>query len=366
METIKRKNGYTYREKVTLPDGKILTKSFKRKTDARDWKAELMTEIRKGHFVAQNRAIILFKELANNWFTKEIQHHKAIRTVETYKRYLDSHLIPFFGDADINKITPTLINDFIHHLTAIRGHVPKGVNSIMVCFKQIIRYAERMEYLHKNPCIHIKPLKEPMKRDFYLTDCEIRSFLKSAQHSKYFYAYMTAIYTGMRRSELEGLKWDRVNFAKETIEVSRIKDRYGLRESTKNNKARMIPITAELLPHLKRLACQTRSGYVFEDAEGKPLQLNHVSRDMKSLLKMNQINPKISFHDLRHTFASQFMMKGGNLYTLQKILGHSDITMTQRYAHLCEDHLKSEMNIMSFGFELDAYEKVVPLRLAHN
>jgi hypothetical protein len=40
--------------------------------------------------------------------------------------------------------------------------------------------------------------------------------------------------------------------------------------------------------------------------------------------------------------------------------------MTQRYAHLCEDHLKGEMNIMSFGFELDAYEKVVPLRLAHN
>jgi integrase len=366
METIKRKNGYSYREKVTLPDGKILTKSFKRKTDARNWKAEVITSIRNGGYSASKKSIVLFRELSELWFRQEIEPHKAIRTIETYERYLKIHLNPFFGEMDINKVTLPILNDFIHHLTKVRALTPKGVNLIVVCLKQIFSYAERMELIQKNYSSMIKPLKEPMKRDLYLTDCEIKAFLRSAQSSEFFYVYLTAIYTGMRRSELEGLKWDRVDLTKETIEVSRIKDRYGLRDCTKNNKIRIVPIPAELLPHLKKLSCLTRSGFVFEDKNGKPLRLNHVYRDMKKLLRENNLNSEICFHDLRHTCASVFMMKNGNIYTLQKILGHSSIMMTQRYAHLCENHLRKEMNIMSFGIELNANENVVPLRLAHN
>lgn len=52
---------------------------------------------------------------------------------------------------------------------------------------------------------------------------------------------------------------------------------------------------------------------------------------------------------MRHTFASQFMMNGGNLYDLQKILGHTKIEMTMRYAHLSPDHLASAINIVSFS-----------------
>ena len=62
-----------------------------------------------------------------------------------------------------------------------------------------------------------------------------------------------------------------------------------------------------------------------------------------------EIEKKIRFHDLRHTYASQFMMNGGNLYDLQKILGHTDSKMTQRYAHLAPEHLVHVANIVSFN-----------------
>ncbi|MCO5113007.1 MAG: tyrosine-type recombinase/integrase [Bdellovibrionaceae bacterium] len=55
------------------------------------------------------------------------------------------------------------------------------------------------------------------------------------------------------------------------------------------------------------------------------------------------------FHDFRHTFASHYMMNGGNLFDLQKFLGHADIKMTQRYAHLCPDYLHDKIQIINFS-----------------
>ena len=57
---------------------------------------------------------------------------------------------------------------------------------------------------------------------------------------------------------------------------------------------------------------------------------------------------RVRFHDLRHTFASHFMMSGGNILTLQKLLGHSSVSVTQRYAHLAPDFMRSELERMSF------------------
>jgi integrase len=70
---------------------------------------------------------------------------------------------------------------------------------------------------------------------------------------------------------------------------------------------------------------------------------------------------KIRFHDLRHTFASHFMMNGGNIYDLQKILGHSSVKMTERYAHLSPNHLSDAMKIVSFSGDPEQdSSKIVP------
>ena len=65
--------------------------------------------------------------------------------------------------------------------------------------------------------------------------------------------------------------------------------------------------------------------------------------------KKAKITTKICFHDLRHCFASHFMMNGGNLYDLQKVLGHTKTEMTQIYAHLSPEHLSGVTRIINFG-----------------
>lgn len=63
---------------------------------------------------------------------------------------------------------------------------------------------------------------------------------------------------------------------------------------------------------------------------------------------------EIRFHDLRHSFASNFVLAGGNIYDLQKMLGHSLVTMTERYSHLSTDHLKGATEILKYGLKSES------------
>ncbi len=77
--------------------------------------------------------------------------------------------------------------------------------------------------------------------------------------------------------------------------------------------------------------------------------VDHLFRDLRVFMKRAEVQKIFRFHDLRHTFASHFMMNGGNIYDLQKILGHTSLEMTQRYAHLAPEQLVRASNVVSFG-----------------
>ena len=85
------------------------------------------------------------------------------------------------------------------------------------------------------------------------------------------------------------------------------------------------------------------SEYVFCDKDGKPFK--DVSRSFNTALKKAGIKD-FHFHDLRHTFASWLVMRGASIKEVQELLGHSDIDMTMRYAHLSEDHKKKAMQLL--------------------
>ncbi len=93
---------------------------------------------------------------------------------------------------------------------------------------------------------------------------------------------------------------------------------------------------------------------IFCESPGEPFNVHHLYRDFSKVQKKAGFQRRIRFHDLRHTFASQFMMSGGSLYDLQKILGHTKIEMTMRYAHLSADHLATAINIVSFSGTMDS------------
>ncbi len=131
----------------------------------------------------------------------------------------------------------------------------------------------------------------------------------------------------MRRGEIFGLTWDRVDLTHGFI----------LLHTTKNGERREIPINGTLRVQLEKLALSNVDGrkFVFHEKDGKPF--DSVKRSFKTACDDAKIKD-FHFHDLRHTFASQLVMAGIDLTTLKELLGHKDIKMTLRYAHLAPSH----------------------------
>ncbi len=145
-------------------------------------------------------------------------------------------------------------------------------------------------------------------------------------------------------------RWDKVNFDTSQMEISRLRDRNGLGDRTKTIKSRrFIPMNAVVKAHLLELKQTSRTDLVVVDEDFQAFDVNHLFRAFKRVLKKAGIKSHFRFHDLRHSFASHFMMNGGNIYDLQKILGHTSLEMTQRYAHLSPGHLVLASNVVSFG-----------------
>ena len=152
-----------------------------------------------------------------------------------------------------------------------------------------------------------------------------------------------AIHTGMRRGELLNLKLPDIDFTSGTIWV----------REAKSGEGRQMPMNSVARVALTRLREQRRerlnarvvhqseaSGFVFAAPEGG--FLHDLNRYWYPALKRAGIT-NLHFHDLRHTFASRYMMAGGDLFALQTLLGHNTAAMVQRYAHLDQKHLKAEV-----------------------
>ncbi|HLT22611.1 MAG TPA: site-specific integrase, partial [Bacteriovoracaceae bacterium] len=207
--------------------------------------------------------------------------------------------------------------------------------------------------LEKNPFQFLRELKETPSADVYMTKEEIERILEVSQGHYFQSLFILAINTGMRRGEIAGLCWDKVNFSTGLIEISRLRDRNGLGDRTKTFKSRrFIPMNTVVRNHLLGLKNNALSKLVIVDDKGEAFDVNHVYREFRKFLKLAGVNQYYRIHDLRHTFASHFMMNGGNIYDLQKILGHSSLEMTQRYAHLAPEHLIQASNVVSFGASL--------------
>lgn len=192
-------------------------------------------------------------------------------------------------------------------------------------------------------------MKENQGRCDYLTKEEIKKLLDSNVGEEGYHVISMAVNTGMRIGEICGLCWDRIDFERGQIEVSRSFSRTEIQERTKTNLIRYIGMNGpvrDMLTELKKR--RGFSPFVFVKRNGLPFTADHFSQRFFAPALERAGVKKITFHVLRHTFASHFMMRKGEIYLLQKILGHTSIVMTQRYAHLNPEYLKEAAEIVSF------------------
>ncbi len=142
--------------------------------------------------------------------------------------------------------------------------------------------------------------------------------------------FLTALRTGLRAGELFALRWEDVDTKKRRIEV-RQNWTHGVLVTPKSGHGRSLPMTPELASALDALP--RKAPLVFPYRKGGYLDGNKVKRTFWRCTRLAGV-PRIAFHDLRHSFASQLVMAGVPLKAVQELLGHADIKTTQRYAHL--------------------------------
>lgn len=190
----------------------------------------------------------------------------------------------------------------------------------------------------------------------YLSRDEVRGLLSRAEQgaakepaaARLRAAVMLALYAGLRKGELFGLRWLDVDLDTRRLTVARSFD-----TAPKGGKTRHLRLPDSVVPALavwRELCPRTPSGLVFPVMKGTPRMADRrCMMGLPELLSLAGCRPLAQpWHALRHTFASHFVMSGGNILALQKILGHTDIKMTLVYAHLAPDFLGEEMNRIRF------------------
>lgn len=352
MEIIKTKSGKPkYKEMIWINGKSLKSPRFTKITDAKKWKIEQLSNKAKYNIYGESKIHqkVLFSDIINKWLSAKSSMGLAKATLKKYNDFCRVHFLPLFGYRDLKTIQKSEIEKFQTELR--KKHNAKGTNLIMTGLKSVFREAVKEGYLNKSPCEFVKKISADQVQYKFWTKSDIDQFLKANFHSEFYDLILVALNTGMRKGELAGLCWDRVDFLTNTITVTRTRDMLELKERTKTNQVRAIPMSEICRASLLKLFKNNRLGskFVFINLSGEKIKPHHLSRIMESLQKKAGITNIIRFHDLRHTFASQYIMNGGSIYDLQKFLGHTSIVMTQVYAHQSMDYLQSAMKGFGLG-----------------
>jgi integrase len=203
---------------------------------------------------------------------------------------------------------------------------PATVNRELACLKTLFNKAVEWGKAETSPAAKVKKFRENNARERILSPEEARRLIGCAAPAIR-PVLIVALNTGMRRTEILSLKWRDVDFAKSFILI----------EDSKSGKSRKVPMNTFVYRILKDLP-RTSSEYVFFN----PGTNDHV-KDIKTGFWAACRRAGLSgvrLHDLRHTAASKMIEAGADLVTVSKILGHSSIQMTMRYAHPTPENMR--------------------------
>lgn len=350
LENKKQDGSTSYKVKVYV-NGRQVTKTFRRKADAKLWKQQMIVDRERGVLKPDNAETNrLLRDFSAQWFTTKVVG-KSPKTQSSYRIQLEHHILPELGELKLKELKITHGHELIAKLRA-KGKSPKGVNMALGVLKSMLNDAVRWEVLEVSPFRNLVMEKVPPSSPKFWMPEEVNQFLSANRDCELYELWAVALNTGMRRGELAGLKWDKVDFRNKLIHVARVRDRSGLRETTKTRSSfRYVPMNLASEKSLLKLKSEARHAeYVFAHRNGQMIDVQHITeRHFRRAMKRAGVT-RIRFHDLRGTFASNVCMSpGGDLFGLSKILGHSNVDMTvKRYAHLHNSFLKQVAASVNF------------------
>lgn len=306
--------------------------------------------------VAENYDDGLFSDYLKRWL-EQIRVTIAKTTYSSYKHTIEKIICPYFEEQRIKLVDlkPFHIQAFYTYKLG-SGVGGNTIHHYHANIRKALKDAERVELIICNPADKVTlPKVEKHQGDFYTKD-ELRKLADAVKDSKLETPVMLAIWFGLRRGEVVGLRWDAINFDAKTLSIKGTitnKGGHGENEVFRNTaktktSIRTFPLSQEIisfLTELRRKQAENRvlcgneynnkwTDFVCVDDMGNLIHLDYITKMFPKTLKRLGLR-RIRFHDLRHTNISLLLEEGATLKELQEWAGHSNISTTADvYAHI--------------------------------
>lgn len=295
------------------------------------------TEVAEGHYFPDTRRrAVLLDELARDYREAAERKGKAImRTDIGYRRLLER-----FGGRRAESITPAEVEEWQSEL--MEGMSIATANHHLQLLRAILLRAVSNRRLRREDVPPMKLENPNNRRVRYLTE-EEESRLAAELPDWFQPLVALAIHTGMRKGELLNMKWQDVDFLSGAVWIREAKSGEGRRLPMNSiARAALTALREARRERLRARVVNRHEGEAYVVAAPEGGMLHNLNRYWYAALKRAGVE-NLHFHDLRHTFASRYMMAGGDLFSLQTLLGHKTAAMVQRYAHLDQKHLQFEV-----------------------
>lgn len=347
----------THRRFIRI-NGKLLGKRFSRKADADRWYCEKKREkqiVESGMQTASEP--VLVSQYAGQWMATRKAQGKPESSWHTDERRLRIHILPAMGDRVIQRITRREWSEFLDLLVSRHGLHPTTRNRVHALLRKMYNDALRQEIVTINPLSMLPKLKEGQKTwDYWPAPGDCLQYLEAAKSEgpEFRLFASLALNTGARVGELLALRGEDMQLDSRTIHIWRTYEQESktVVERTKGRTDRWLGVNDALYDALIEHRVTSRfnrpADLLLSREAGRPyeewmIRLRHRRTCLRAGVK------PIRVHDLRHTYASHYVMNGGSLTDLQALLGHSSPMMTLKYAHLAPGHLKSKSGVVCFS-----------------
>jgi integrase len=335
--------------------GKRHNKTFGTQKAAKEWLAQTVVDIKEGtHTPTSN---ITVAEAGQQWIAQGERDGLERSTLDGYLRQLRLHIVPHIGRVKLAELSPAHVQHLRDRLHKARvsadlaSRVVVSLGALLACAmeygrvaRNVVRDAARQRSTRRRrlEARHTRRLEVGV--DIPTLD-EIRAILSAAE-GRWRPLIVTAIFTGLRASELRGLTWEDVDLKAETLTVRQRADRWGIIGSPKSDAGkRSIPLAALAVNTLKewKLSCpKGEKNLVFPNNRGEIESLNTMLRQglaplqrKLGIIGASKRQPKYGIHAFRHAAASLLIAEGWDAKRVQTLMGHSSIQMTfDIYGHL--------------------------------
>lgn len=338
-------NSYIWQGTIVLWNGekKRVSASGKTPKEVLTKKRKILSDAKQGKPTAQKRFTL--QEWSELWLSQYKKIELSPKTLNDYRIFFKYHINPTIGKLKLKELTTLDIQTLI--TKTVNKLAPSSVKKMHVVLKSCIEQAFREGHVESNVANHVRLPRQPKSRRRKVLSNEDLAKIISiayAEHikeeksvNKTFYpALIIAIETGIRRSELLGLKWPSVNFENNIVFIHEAlveaPSKPIHKDELKNESSvRHLPLSDEAMELLAAIV--RNSEFVFSTKKGQPINPRNWNRKFHHWCTKAGID--FSLHDLRHTFITDMINAGESITSIQGFTGHANPTvLLNHYAHI--------------------------------